>query len=351
MNEKKDFNMACPVRIRNYPKIVMAHGGGGTLMQQLIADIFIATFGEQSSGGLHDSSVFDCASKKCAFTTDSYVVHPLFFPGGDIGCMSVYGTVNDLCMSGARPQYLSAGFILEEGLDLEVLWRVVQSMKAAADHCGVRVITGDTKVVDRGKGDGVFINTSGLGFIEHDLHIHPSRVQDGDAVLVTGDVGRHGITIMAQRQGLSFESTIESDVGPLQFIVQALLSENINIHCLRDLTRGGMASALNEIAQSAPCAIHIDERAVGVDVAVQGACEILGFDPLYVACEGRAVVFVPQAQAQQALEIMRAQEHGKEAQMIGYVSKANKGLVTVKSCIGVERVLDMITGEQLPRIC
>ncbi len=251
------MNISCPIPINQYPKILLAHGGGGKLMNQLIEKMFLAAFGSSGDGAPHDSVVLQCPQSRLAFTTDSYVVHPLFFPGGDIGSMAVYGTVNDLAMSGAFPAYLSAGFIIEEGLPMDILWRVVQSMKKAADRTGVRIVTGDTKVVEKGKGDGIFINTAGVGFLEHNQRIHPSMIQQGDAVIVNGDIGRHGIAIMAQREGLAFESNIESDSAPLAGLVKELLLNNIEIHCLRDLTRGGMSSALNEIAASAKVSIAI----------------------------------------------------------------------------------------------
>jgi hydrogenase expression/formation protein HypE len=288
---------------------------------------------------------------KLAFTTDSYVVQPLFFPGGDIGMLAVNGTVNDLAMCGARPLYLSAGFILEEGLELSTLWRVVQSMQRAAATAGVQLVTGDTKVVEKGKGDGIFINTAGVGSIEHDLWIAPTCVQPGDVILLSGDIGRHGMAIMAVRQGLAFESAIESDCAALADLVQSLLAAGIIVHCLRDLTRGGLASALVEIAEAAKLHLHIDERAIPVREDVQGACELLGLEPLYVANEGRFVCFVSAAEADRALALMRAHPLGHQACAIGSVAASPAGLVTMQSCIGTQRVVDMLSGEQLPRIC
>jgi hydrogenase expression/formation protein HypE len=288
-----------------------------------------------------------------AFTTDSYVVQPLFFPGGDIGSLAVNGTVNDLAMSGARPLYLSAGFILEEGLPMGTLWRVVQSMQQAAQNANVQIITGDTKVVDRGKGDGIFINTAGIGIVEHAQRIAPQSVQPGDVLLLNGDIGRHGIAIMAVREGLAFESTIESDSAPLASLVLELLAAGIEIHCMRDLTRGGLSSALNEIAEAAGVAMAIDEKLIPVREDIQGACELLGLDPLYVANEGRFVTFVPEAEAERALTILRSHPLGKDACMVGSV-EAKVGaqpLVTMRSQIGTRRIVDMLSGEQLPRIC
>jgi len=269
---KDEIKLTCPIPLSDYPRVLMAHGGGGSLMNNLIEKMFISVFGKQEGAVSHDSAVLEAKGKRLAFTTDSYVVSPLFFPGGDIGSMAVFGTVNDLAMSGARPHSLSVGFIIEEGLEMEVLWKIVQSMKEAADVSGVKIVTGDTKVVDRGKGDGIFINTSGIGFIEHNLEINPSQVKTGDVVLINGDLGRHGITIMAQREGLSFESKVTSDSAPLNSVVHKLISSQIKVHCMRDLTRGGLASSLNEISSSANRSIKIDENKIPVQQEVQGAC-------------------------------------------------------------------------------
>ena len=333
----------------------MAHGGGGRLMRDLIEKIFCETFGTRASD-LHDSAVLQwtassSATPRLAFTTDSYVVQPLFFPGGDIGMLAVNGTVNDLAMSGARPAFLSVGFILEEGLEIEVLWRIAQSMKSAADAAQVQVVTGDTKVVERGKGDGVFINTAGIGLIEHGLVIAPSRIHPGDAILLNGDIGRHGIAVMLAREDLRFESSIESDCAPVWTQVSRLIDAGIEIHCLRDLTRGGLASAAVELAEASGHQLLIDETVVPVRSEVQGACELLGFDPLYVANEGRFIGFVPAAQAGAALALLREYPGGAESCIVGSVTDGIRGGVTLKSRIGVNRVLDMLSGEQLPRIC
>ena len=292
MSEQPDFTPACPIPITQYPHVLMAHGGGGKLMHQLIGKMFLAAFANPLLEMQHDSTVVEWTGKKLAFTTDSYVVRPIFFPGGDIGSMAVHGTVNDLAMSGARPLYLSNAFILEEGLPMETLWRVVCSMRDAAQRCGVQIITGDTKVVDKGKGDGLFINTAGIGVIEHGQTIAPQNVRPGDVVLVSGDLGRHGMAIMAVREGLEFESQIESDSAPVAGLVMELLKAGIEIHCLRDLTRGGLASALNEIAEAAGVKIAIEEKSVPVREDVHAACEMLGLDPLHVACEGRFAAFI-----------------------------------------------------------
>ena len=359
MEKIEDFTLSCPIPIQQYPKVLLAHGGGGKLMHQLIEKMFAPAFSRSSLTanlqfpGQHDSVMLNLPRGKIAFTTDCYVINPLFFPGGNIGSLAVYGTVNDLAMSGARPLYFSVGFILEEGLSMETLWRVVQSMQQAAEKVGVQVVTGDTKVVDKGKGDGIFINTAGVGIIEHEQVIAPQTVQPGDVILLNGDLGRHGIAIMALREGLAFETTIESDSAPLAPLVLELLEAGIEIHCLRDLTRGGLASALNEIATSARVTIQIDESSIPVREDVQGACEILGFDPLYVANEGRFVAFVPEAFAQQVLEIMRlwTPEACAIGRVTGTSSRTGIGLVTMQSKIGSSRIIDMLSGEQLPRIC
>jgi len=302
-------------------------------------------------GSRHDGAVFQLPGQQLAFTTDSYVVHPLFFPGGDIGTLAINGTVNDLAMCGARPLYLSAGFIIEEGLPMDTLWRIVQSMSNAAREAGVQLVTGDTKVVDRGKGDGVFINTAGIGVVESPHPISPLSVKPGDAVLLSGDVGRHGIAIMAVREGLEFESTILSDCAPLASIVSSLFAGGIEVHCLRDLTRGGLASALVEIAEASGLHIEIEETAVPLLEDVKGACEILGFDPLYVANEGRFISFVPAAEAGRTLQLLRNHPLGAQATILGTVTDDNPGLVTLKSRIGATRIVDTLSGEQLPRIC
>ena len=347
----RDFTPVCPIPISQYPQVLMAHGGGGRLMHQLIGKMFLAAFRNPLLETQHDSTVVELTGKKLAFTTDSYVVRPLFFPGGDVGSMAVHGTVNDLAMSGAHPLYLSAAFIIEEGLPMETLWKIACSMSAAAIRCGVQIITGDTKVVDKGKGDGVFLNTAGIGIVEHNLKITPSSVRPGDAVLVSGDLGRHGMAIMAVREGLQFESAIESDSAPVHEIVRELLEAGIEIHCLRDLTRGGLASALNEIAEAARVRIEIVEKSVPVREDVHAACEMLGLDPLHVACEGRFVAFVAAGDADRALSIMRGHETGQGSAVIGRVTESSAPLVTLKSAIGASRILDMPSGEQLPRIC
>jgi hydrogenase expression/formation protein HypE len=357
MERTEDFALSCPIPIADYPKVLLAHGGGGKLTHQLIEKMFLPAFKNPLLDVRHDGAVADIGGVRLAFTTDSYVIRPLFFPGGDIGSLAVNGTVNDLAMCGARPLYLSAGFILEEGLPMETLWRIIRSMQRTAEAAGVGLITGDTKVVDKGKGDGIFINTSGVGIVEHNLSIRPTSIQPGDVVILSGDIGRHGIAIMAVRESLSFESTIESDCAAVGSLVMGLLGAGIEIHCLRDLTRGGLASALVEIAEAARLEINIEESAIPVHEEVKGACETLGLDPLYVANEGRFVAFVPPSEADLALAIVRSSPLGEGSGIVGsVVGKAGRdivpqGLVTMKSSIGASRIVDMLSGEQLPRIC
>jgi len=347
------FNLSCPVPRVADDRIVLAHGGGGRLTHQLIERIFLPAFSNAALEERHDGAVVPINGSRVAFTTDSFVVRPLIFPGGNIGDLAVNGTVNDLAMCGARPLYLSSGFILEEGLEMATLRTVVSSMQEAAAKANVKLVTGDTKVVDKGKGDGIFINTSGIGVIEANVKIpiSPASVQVGDAVIVSGDLGRHGIAILSVREGLEFESPILSDCANLWPSVEALLNAGIEIHCLRDLTRGGLATTLNEIARDRNICIKLEEALIPVDEVVQGACEILGLDPLYVANEGRFAVLVPSAQADQALEIMREVPVSRCSVRIGKVEDHPGRMVVLQSRIGGNRVVDMLSGEQLPRIC
>jgi hydrogenase expression/formation protein HypE len=351
MERNNKFAPSCPIPIAQYPHVLLAHGGGGRLMHQLIDKMFLSAFRNPLLETRHDSTVVNLTGDKLAFTTDSYVVRPLFFPGGDVGSMAVHGTVNDLAMSGARPLYLSAAFIIEEGLPMETLWKIACSMQRAAQRCGVQIITGDTKVVDKGKGDGVFINTAGIGVVEHDLAIAPQNVQPGDAILVSGDLGRHGMAIMAVREGLQFESAIESDSAPVHEVVLELLKAGMEIHCLRDLTRGGLAGALNEIAEASRVRVEAEEKSIPVREDVHAACELLGLDPMHVACEGRFIAFAAAKDADRALAILRGHPTGSGAVAIGRVAERSAPLVTLKSTIGANRILDMPSGEQLPRIC
>ncbi len=345
------FALDCPIPFSDYDRVLLAHGGGGTLTQQLIEKIFLPAFGNAPLLKRHDASVVTLSGTRIAMTTDSYVVKPIFFPGGDIGKLAVTGTVNDLAMAGAKPLYLTAGFILEEGFPLDQLWKIVQSMRKTADEAGVTIVTGDTKVVDKGKGDGVFINTSGVGVVEGSWDISPASVKPGDTVILSGDLGRHGIAIMAAREGLEFETTLESDCALLHEPVLALLKAGVDVHCLRDLTRGGLASAVNEIAQASKHPILLDEANIPIPKAVNAACELLGLDPLYVANEGRFALFVPEKEVSKALEILKGFEVSAQAGVIGQVLEGPGKSVRLKSVTGATRILDLLSGEQLPRIC
>jgi hydrogenase expression/formation protein HypE len=346
------FELSCPVPRVSDDRIVLAHGGGGRLTHQLIEKIFIPAFSNTALDQRHDGAVIPLNGSHLAFTTDSFVVRPLIFPGGNIGDLAVNGTVNDVAMCGARPLYLSAGFILEEGLKMETLRTVVASMKEAATKANVQLVTGDTKVVDKGKGDGIFVNTSGIGILDpHVSAISPEAVQPGDDVIISGDLGRHGIAILSVREGLEFESPILSDCANLWPAVEALLNAGIEIHCLRDLTRGGLATTMNEIASDRNVCIKLEEALIPVNEVVQGACEILGLDPLYVANEGRFAVFVPAAQSDAVLDVMRKVEVSQGAVRVGRVEENPGRTVVLQSRIGGNRVVDMLSGEQLPRIC
>lgn len=351
---ERDFSVVCPVPQR--PSTVqLAHGGGGRLSRELIEGVFRPAFGGAAQTNRHDSAVLSLTGRRLAMTTDGYVVKPMFFPGGDIGKLAVCGTINDLAMAGAWPQALSVSFILEEGLPFADLERIVSSVGLAARTAGVDIVTGDTKVVDKGKGDGVFITTTGIGVLPEGIAIGPEQVRPGDVVLVSGDVGRHGIAVMTAREGLLLEGPIESDCAPLHEMVRALVEAGIELHCLRDPTRGGLTSVLNEIAMDGRVDIEIEERAVPVSDVVRGACELFGLDPFYVACEGRLVAFVAARDADRALAIMQTQRDGRDARRIGNVMNpapaARDGRVTLRGRLGTTRLLDLFAGEQLPRIC
>jgi len=351
MAETKGFQLQCPTPLNDSERVQLAHGGGGRRMHELLEGLLLPSFKNELLLERHDGATLNIAGARLAFTTDSYVVQPLFFPGGDIGTLAINGTVNDLAMCGARPLYLSSAFILEEGFPMESLRRVVESMRITAAEAKVQLVTGDTKVVDKGKGDGIFVNTAGIGMVEHTLTIAPSAVRPGDVILLSGDLGRHGIAIMAMREGLSFETTIESDCAPLWQPIAALLAAGIEIHCLRDLTRGGLSSGLIEIAEAAAMRISIDELTIPVREDVAGACEILGLDPLYLANEGRFIAFVPEHETARALDILNQHAVSSGAIKIGQVQEKPAGMVTMNSRMGTERILDMLSGEQLPRIC
>lgn len=342
----------CPIPISDYPTVQLAHGGGGRLSQMLIDDLFVAAFGNPVLDQLHDGAVLAVEKGRLAISTDSFVISPIFFPGGDIGALAVHGTVNDVAMCGARPFAITVGFILEEGLPMEDLWRVVQSMRQAADAAGVAIITGDTKVVDRGKGDGIYINTTGLGVVPDGVDISPERLEPGDQVIVSGAIAVHGIAIMAVREGLEFETRLESDCASLHGLTAAILDAGGDaVHALRDPTRGGVASALNEMAGQAGVGVRLDQRSIPLWEEVRGACEILGFDPLYVANEGKCLAVVAPEAAEAVLEAIRSHPLGAEAAVIGEVVEKHPGRVVLRSSIGGERVVDMLSGEQLPRIC
>jgi len=329
-------------------KILLAHGGGGRLMQHLIQNLFASCFA-MGQNAQQDSALLTIGRENIAFTTDCYVVDPLFFAGGDIGALAVYGTVNDLAMMGAQPLYLSAAFILEEGLEINILQRIVHSMQQASLRAGVKIVTGDTKVVDRGRGHGIFINTTGIGYLASQAIIAPPMIEVGDKIILNGDLARHGLAVLSAREDLNFEPQISSDLAPLNKIVQTLLQNGIEIHAMRDLTRGGLASALNEIAQSANVQINLKEDQIPVSQEVRGACELLGLDPLYVANEGRFVAFVKEQDADKTIEILRSL--GEYASCIGQVSSKARALVTLENDFGQSRILTLLSGEQMPRIC
>lgn len=341
----------CPLPLSDETRVLLAHGGGGALMHRLIESVFLPRFSNARLDERHDGAVLEAGGVRLAFTTDSYVVKPLFFPGGDIGKLAVHGTVNDLAMCGARPLWLSAGFILEEGLPRETLERVADSMRDACRASGVELVTGDTKVVDKGKADGLFVNTAGIGLVESPSPVSPRAIRPGDAVLLNGDVGRHGMAVMSVREGLAFESPILSDTAPLAEIVLDLIAEGVELHCLRDATRGGLGGVLLELAEGAGRSLLIEEAAVPVDEAVRGACELLGLDPLQVANEGRFAAVVPEKDAERALSVMRRHPEGAGARRIGRVLDDDRGVVTLKNAIGVGRLLDRPMGDPLPRIC
>lgn len=347
--------LSCPVPLSTHETIQMAHGGGGRLMRRLIDDLLLPGFRVDEAGTRppppHDSAVLSVNSDRIALTTDSFVVNPLFFPGGDIGKLAVCGTVNDLAMAGATPLYLTCGLIIEEGLSLDLLQQIVISMRRAADHAGVRVVTGDTKVVDRGKGDGLFINTAGVGIVKPDVDVNPARVQPGDQIVLSGDVGRHGIAIMSVREGLHFEGAAESDCASLADVAAALTTLGRDLHCMRDLTRGGLAAALIEIAEDAAVGIELNEATIPVEDHVAGACELLGLDPLYVANEGRMIAIVPEHLTDQAIDLMAGHEGAPTPVVIGKVTRAHAGDVEIVNALGNRRLLDLFSGEQMPRIC
>jgi len=343
--------ISCPAPLPARDTVLLGHGSGGKLSAELVRDLFLPAFENPALARLDDQAVVEINGARIAITTDSFVVKPLFFPGGDIGSLAVHGTVNDLAMGGATPLFLSAAFIIEEGLSMETLRRVVASLRSAAQAAGVQVVTGDTKVVERGSGDDIFINTTGIGIVPDGIEFSANRARPGDKVLLSGSIGDHGIAILAQREGLEFESTIESDSAALHGLVADMLRVTHEIRCMRDPTRGGLSSTLNEIAEQSHVGIELQEPAIPIRDGVRGACELLGLDPLYVANEGKLVAIVPAKVADGVLAAMRQNPLGADAQIIGTVLAANRGLVTMRTALGTSRIVYMLAGDQLPRIC
>lgn len=344
-------NLTCPSPLRAKDTILLGHGSGGTLSGELIREVFLPEFQNPVLERLDDQAIVNVNGSRLAFTTDSFVVKPLFFPGGDIGSLAVHGTVNDLAMGGAKPLFLSAAFILEEGLSMEVLRRVVRSMHEAAAAADVAIVTGDTKVVEKGSGDQIFINTTGIGLVPDGVNLSANLARPGDVVLLSGTIGDHGIAILAQREGLEFESLIESDSAALHELVSEMLAVTRSIRCMRDPTRGGVSSALNEIAATSKVGVELVEREIPVREEVRGACEMLGLDPLYVANEGKLIAIAPAEAAPDLLAAMRSNMLGKNARIIGKICEGHPGLVTMRTDLGTNRIVDMLAGDQLPRIC
>lgn len=348
----------CPRPLQNYPTIVLGHGSGGKMMDDLIKHLFSPAFDNDLLAQLNDSTAIDLVdilqnipSKRLAITTDSFVVNPLFFPGGNIGDLSIFGTINDLSMSGARPLFLSAGFILEEGLPMETLGLIVNSMASACMLGGVKIVAGDTKVVNRGHGDGLYINTTGIGLIPEWINISAKNARSGDVIIISGTIGDHGMAIMSVRAGLEFETTIKSDTAPLNGLVDVILSVTNEIHCLRDATRGGLAAVLNELATASNVGIEFEEKSVPILPEVDAACEMLGLDPFYIANEGKMVIILPENEAEKVLMAMRNHPLGKNSALIGKVVDNHPCMVTARTSIGGMRVVDLPAGELLPRIC
>ena len=359
MTQAADFDrMTCPKPHNDYERVLLGHGSGGKLSADLIGRIFLAELGNDVLSALEDSATLSiglessaASDHRIAFTTDSFVVKPLFFPGGDIGKLAVHGTVNDLAVAGARPLYLSAAFILEEGFEIEQLRRIVVSMREACDCAGVTLVTGDTKVVDRGKGDQVFITTTGIGLHRPNCNLSIRNARPGDQVIVSGTIGDHGITIMSTREGIEFETALESDTAPLNDLTQQMLDACPSIRLMRDPTRGGVSSTLNELAAASGVGIVLDEASIPVRPEVHAACEMLGLDPMFVANEGKLIVAVPEDDAKRLLEVMQGHPLGRDAAVIGKVVADHAGMVVIRSLIGGQRVVTMLAGEQLPRIC
>lgn len=345
-----NFDCPTPINPQTNERIRLGHGGGGRLTNNLIENVFKPILSNEYLDKLHDGAIIDLPTNKIAFSTDSYVIKPIFFPGGDIGKLSVTGTINDLAMCGAKPLFISLALILEEGFSMDDLKKILKSISQVTNRVGAKVVTGDTKVVDKGKGDGIYINTSGIGIIEHTMNISPQSVEPDDCIVISGDIGRHGATIMSLREGIDFEISLESDCDELWTPVKAIIEEGIEIHCLRDLTRGGLTSALNEIAKASNLGVFIEEEKIPIIEEVKTICEVLGLDPLYMANEGRFIAIVPEKFAQKTAQIISSVT-GLESSIIGKFTSENKGKVFMKSLIGSTRLIDMISGEQLPRIC
>jgi len=343
--------LSCPLPFTADDFIVLGHGSGGRLSARLMEDVFLPAFRNPALDRMDDQAVVDLPAGRLAMSTDSYVVKPLFFPGGNIGELAVFGTVNDLAVGGAVPKYLSAGFILEEGLPMDALRRIVTAMAVAARRCGVEIVTGDTKVVEKGSGDQIFINTAGIGFVPAGVSLSAAKVRPGDRIILNGSIGEHGITILSQREGLELGGDLRSDCAPLHELCAAVAAAAPGLRAMRDLTRGGLSSALNEIARSAHVGVEIEERAIPICDQVKGACEIFGLDPLYVANEGKMIAFVPEAEAEAALTAMRSQELGRGASIIGRVTEKHPRMVTLRTSLGTQRIVDMLAQDQLPRIC
>jgi len=350
MDELNFEGYTCPVPVRPTDTVVLGHGSGGTLSRDLLNRLFLPELGQAAPRALDDSAILTVDGRRFALTTDSHVVSPLFFPGGDIGRLAICGTVNDLAMVGAQPAALTCGFVIEEGLSFDVLQRVVASMKEAAQEAGVYIAAGDTKVVQKGGADKLFVNTSGIGKIAAGVSISGANAREGDVIIVSGTIGDHGIAVLSAREGLGFETTLESDVAPLNHLVQAMLGAG-EVHVLRDPTRGGLATSLVEISEQSSVTIEINEQALPIKPAVRAACEMLGFDPLYVANEGKLVAFVKENDAQKVLDVMKKTKYGEDAVMIGKVTAGGKSQVRLKTAIGGTRLVDMLPGEMLPRIC
>jgi len=350
-----NFELSCPAPLPAKDTILLGHGSGGKLSAELIRDVFLPAFQNPVLARLDDQAIVNVNDQRLAITTDSFVVKPLFFPGGDIGSLAVHGTVNDLAMGGATPLFLSAAFIIEEGFSMDELRRVVNSLRQAAAEAGVQVVTGDTKVVEKGKGDGLFINTTGIGLVPEGVDLSADRARPGDKVLLSGSIGDHGIAILAQREGLEFETQIQSDSAALHTLVAKMLGVTSkvcsDIRCMRDPTRGGVSSTLNEIAERSRVGIELEERSLPIHEQVRGACELLGLDPLYVANEGKLIAIVAPQASDAVLQAMRRHPLGSEAQIIGTVKEENPGLVTMRTPFGTTRIVDMLAGDQLPRIC